>query len=400
MYVALDSNILLADPWLRSQKTRQLLDFVKKTQSKVLLHEVVEAEVRANFRRQCSDAIMKIEKDLSKAERYDIVGIPEFNGNKSLDVTLAKFDENFNNVLDNWITIRVPLNNTVLSEVIRRALERIPPCSGKGEEIRDAIIWLNLLEFCKKYDHKIAFISANTNEFADSNTEILRAELLEDIKNYEINLSYFKSLDYFLKKHAEPVAHITSEWIRARLDTDKVEHLISENQKSGAHISKISNYYKICKIEYRGRYIPIGEPNIYQIDVEFKDFYVWKFDDQHIEISLIFNAYIEADIDCELDASNITVATHHHHHHHHQFVPQGYSHLDTHSHSSITDFDDLYLRKHSHFYTSASHGPYSPNHISHMIRTFTCFAELGFRISAKVIGDELLLLDIEDVYNF
>ena len=70
-------------------------------------------------------------------------------------------------------------------EAVRRAIERVPPCSESSESIRDAIIWLDLLEACR-FPSKvgpITFVSENTTDFAGPNNSSLRAELVQDVQN-------------------------------------------------------------------------------------------------------------------------------------------------------------------------------------------------------------------------
>ena len=90
----------------------------------------------------------------------------------------------------------------------------------------------------------------------------------------------------------------------------------------------------------------LGKPYITSLQVEFEDVYVWKFDDQHIEAGLNFSVYVEADIECE-------------------------------RHYIYSDHEGYHSR----------------------FRTIPSYAELGFDISAEVVGEDISLLEIEDVYK-
>lgn len=344
MDVALDANILIADPWLRSQNMRVLLDFVRKTHSQILLHEIAEAEAHAHFKRHCLDAIKGVEGALREVRRYEIAGIPDFSGEESLASTLARYDENFKRVLHKNICRRLPLDNAVLSEVTRRAVERVPPCSHKGEGFRDTIIWLNLLDRCKRTNDEIAFISLNTADFAASDRVTLRPELQTDLESYGVYISYYPSLASFLKKLAEPVAHITKDWISARLDMEQVKTLVRQSLTS-----VFRSNYKIDSSEYKDYYEPYGNPYILDLEISFDDVYVWKFADQHIEVELSFYVNVEALIDCE----RIRIPA------------RSYYHEDE--------------------YPSS--------------KELECTAELGCDISAVAAGESLSLLEVEDTYS-
>jgi rRNA-processing protein FCF1 len=51
MDVILDTNILIADIWQKSQNFRFLMDFIKKTNSNIQIPSVVDVEINAFFSR-------------------------------------------------------------------------------------------------------------------------------------------------------------------------------------------------------------------------------------------------------------------------------------------------------------------------------------------------------------
>src|SRR5215217_819839 len=179
MNVALDADVLIADPWLGSQRMRALLDYVTKTRSYIVLHEVVELEVKAHHKRTFAEDARKVQTILTQVGRRGLMGLPEFDPDRVSDETFTAWERHFHDVLGPNVVYRVPSTGHHHEEAVSRAIERIPPCSNSGEGIRDAIIWLDLLEmsrFPSKIGH-IAFVSQNTSDFAGTDNSSLREEL-------------------------------------------------------------------------------------------------------------------------------------------------------------------------------------------------------------------------------
>ena len=119
-------------------------------------------------------------------------------------------------------TVRVErpaLDELILPEVVRRSTERVPPCDHAGKEVRDTIIWLSLLSYCRSLpaDAEVAFLTLNTKDFASADGTDLRIELAHDVAQLTQAVTFFPSLDAFNKVHAERVAYLTVEWIREKL---------------------------------------------------------------------------------------------------------------------------------------------------------------------------------------
>ena len=134
--IAIDANVLISDPWFRSLRMRALFDLVTKTGSYVMLHEVVEREVKAHFKRKYAAAVQKLQSSLKEAERLEVVGVPEFHRERVLANTYAKWERRFQEAFDSDKILRIPTGDHHYEEALRRAIERKPPCSSKGEGMR------------------------------------------------------------------------------------------------------------------------------------------------------------------------------------------------------------------------------------------------------------------------
>jgi len=296
MNVALDANVLIADPWLGSQRMRALLDYVTKTRSYIVLHEVVELEVKAHHKRTFAEDARKVQTILTQVGRRGLMGLPEFDQDRVSDETFTAWERHFHDVLGPNLVYRVPSTGHHYEEAVRRAIERVPPCSNSREGIRDAIIWLDLLEM-SRFPSKIgrvAFVSENTKDFAQADKRSLREELAQDLSKYEAEITYFSSLQRFLKAHVEPVGHITREWLMEHTYFGEIEEELRTRMAYGAY----NDSFHATGSLYADYYVPIGRPDITSVDVHLDDFYVWMFNDSHTEITFFVDAHVEADIEC------------------------------------------------------------------------------------------------------
>jgi hypothetical protein len=296
MNIALDSNIFIADPWFRSQSMRAFLDFLERTRSTCLLSEVVGAEVRGNARRRFSDAVQEIDTAIKKAQQNGVVDLPAFSRDSSFSATYSHWASSFEKVLDKH-SVGVTASRIAVSEAIRRAAERLAPCNEKGEGVRDAIIWLSLLDYCskKRKMRELVFISSNTKDFASQDRNSLRDDLKTDIEARCLKVRYFTSLDEFLKQYAEPMKHITPEWISEHFQLERASLLISRALTPRSVVGHLS----IDDPDSAERFIIVKALRVigFKLGPPF-DHYLWRFNDDHVEARLSVPVKVEAEVEC------------------------------------------------------------------------------------------------------
>ncbi|MBA2535385.1 MAG: DUF4935 domain-containing protein [Rubrobacter sp.] len=298
MDVALDSNVFIKDPWLNSQRTRALRDYLAKTPYRMVLSEVVEAEVRARRRREFDEKAGSAADSLAKARKAGVIGLLDFDPRDAVDITMNAWEARWGEFLDAASARRVGIRAEEAVEAARRAAFREAPCSPKGEGVRDALIWLALVADAADSEggsgeHGLAFISENTKDFAAPARRTLREELMGDVRGRGSRLAYYASLEDFLRERAEPVDHVTREWVLSRLGPSQLEALVREYLRSGgAH-----NAWRVKDAARRDIYEIAGEPDLKTVNLKLEDFYVWQFDDGHAELRMTLGAEVEAMID-------------------------------------------------------------------------------------------------------
>ena len=352
MDIFLDSNIIIADLWLRSQNMRLLADFVRKTQSRLLLHEIVVAEVESKVKRSIREHISNVEKALTDASKNSLSNLPSLDANKIYEETFRNWQFAFRCMFALDLTTVIKLDNSSLPEAIRRSVEKIKPCSEKGEEIRDTLIWLNALAYAKKRGVKrqYVFISSNTNEFAEADKKSLHPILQDDVNKYDLNLAYFTNLDSFVKVHAQPVVDISYNWIQDHIDSNEVVDLVRSYL-----IWRGSTLFRPSIKGYSGRYQIVGKPNVTYLDAIFEGFIVWQLSNQHIELRISFRTTSTAEVELRRMDGQL-------------------------SFFDLNEDDEEEMQKDA-------------------VYTVNTSAEFICDISARVANKELLLIDIEDVHR-
>ena len=218
MNVLLDTNILRSDPGTRSSRFEVLRDYLCRTQSRVLLPRLVFDEMRAVYSRELTDRAVRMAGATTSLaaflpHRTDLAASPSFNIEAEVQA-YAAYLLNQLGVSDQQL---LPLDARYLDDVVQRAIWRRRPCTDRGEELRDALLWLMLLDSAERApERRIAFVSANVKQFADE-LGALHPDLVTEATGRGVAISYYRSLEDFARQHASQVAFVTPEWIAARI---------------------------------------------------------------------------------------------------------------------------------------------------------------------------------------
>lgn len=222
--IILDTNIFRDDFLLKSGRFKVLFDYIKKTNSKIILPKIVYNELEALYKRELIDNNSRFKNARSVLGRMLINNnIPDYIIEIDAQVNAyLKYVKEVLNVSDKDI---VGYKDSYLEEVVRRASYRIKPCTDRGEETRDVLVWLTILDVAAiKSDQMLVFISKNIKEFAlDEN---LHPDLLKECNDRNVKIKYYNSLQKFVEDHASKIDYITPEWIKTSLDFNSINDRI------------------------------------------------------------------------------------------------------------------------------------------------------------------------------
>jgi PIN domain-containing protein len=290
MIFVLDTNIIQEDFLTQSGKFEILLDYLHKTKSKIVLPKIVYDELAANYEREISKRFNQFLR--AKGALASIMVNPKLS-----DTTLSISDEI--TAYLKHVKCRLGIKDeeifdykeSYLHDVLGRAIQRRPPCTDRGEEIRDAVLWHCILDIAQEAkDKTVMFISRNTKQFACT-TEALHPELIEEATRKGIIVRYFTSLDSFAKQQASQIDFITKEWLLEALDINDVLVAAEDLIQS---LTKVKLSQSLSEEEY-----PTGYINIRRVSLDVNEFYVYEMSDGSLRIEVLYKGEVEAE--CEIE---------------------------------------------------------------------------------------------------
>lgn len=292
MLIVIDSNVIRKSFSLKSDDFKNLFDFIKKTNSKIIITQIVYEEIMNLYKKELQKSYEGYEKNFSQVNALLVE--KQIPISIKIDEQVNKYKQYLLATLDFSEDEVVPYKADYLFEVTRRAINRIKPCSDKGEEFRDTILWLTLLDIIRSnIDEKVVFISHNIREFASEGkeTDELHKSLIKDLESLGGQLDYFNSLGNFIKNQSSKLSFITAEWLDNEVEIDMINIDVLNN------IEK--NDYWYLQDYAQDRYeLTHANININSIDLRIFDYYVYEKNDGTLYLELVLEG--ECEVECEV----------------------------------------------------------------------------------------------------
>lgn len=292
MNIIFDTNILRQDFRMKSAKFEAVLAYLRLTDSKIVLSDVVVREAVNLYKRELSTQIGEVRAIANRILRMNFDENTMVSVNCNLDTEVKAYESFLKKSKSKVDTLLLPTDGAYLDEILRRLIENIKPASEARREFRDIVIWLSIKEYLARNGGKeaVAFISANTKEFADESGCKLALELDEELSSANLKLIYFKSLEEFLKRHASKVDFITAEWIAANVSAKEIERVVYPVIARG---SRLLTYAEMKEPSFAGVMAVVGiNPNLY-------DYFVYDMHDDRIYLNLTYDAELELEIEID-----------------------------------------------------------------------------------------------------
>jgi predicted nucleic acid-binding protein len=225
MDIIIDSNIFISDFTLKSSNWEVLLDFVRKTESKIIIPQVILDEVCVEYKRVFLSLASDYEKITKKLHRHcSSCNFENIEKNKI---------EDYVSFLQKKIKIETfPYKNDFLPKICHRAINRIKPAKKDGKDFRDILIWLSIKEICIKGEHKqVVFISQNTTDFANNRNQ-LHEDLSSECRAEGIDVRYYTSIGTFvtefINQYSEKLNVYNKEWLESNLNFQEIEDQLKD----------------------------------------------------------------------------------------------------------------------------------------------------------------------------
>ncbi|MGZ4864491.1 MAG: PIN domain-containing protein [Halobacteriota archaeon] len=298
MIIVLDTNVIHSDFLMESGKFEILFDYVQKSQSKFVMPKVVYDELAATYERRLRD---RLEKFL-RAKDSLTAGLMQTQL-PYVELSTESEVSSYLNYLKNRLSVKdeefFDYKEAYLHDVMDRAIRRKRPCTDRGEEIRDAVLWRSVLDIAKEAPKKtVVFISENTKQFA-LGEGTLHPDLLKDCSEHGVTVEYFTSLDDFVEQHASIIDFINGDWLLASLDINRVLAEASEPIAVYAEYSldrKLSDSFHRYDEERSstGYFNPCGYGSL-----DVKKLYVYEMSDGSLRVEATLIAEVE--VECEIE---------------------------------------------------------------------------------------------------
>ena len=270
--VFLDSNAWHEDKRLTSTAFGSLCAYLKRTGCSIVLPNLVLEEVLGRYERELKEKCQKAFSAIRDVHRYLIdEGDPdeEFNFfvNRARQVQAFK---------DRLLKPAPGINTTLFDdskidvrEVYRRGINRRRPASHDGEELRDVILWLSVLEYTRASKDKVALVTRDKGFW---NGDVIHPEIAEDIATNSAEIFLHKDIESFNRANALSSAPLPATEIGKLLNVRALD------EKALGKVALILNSVETEKstVEYRSGLVEDArweDGTIYEVaeDVRFAE---------------------------------------------------------------------------------------------------------------------------------
>lgn len=316
MNIFLDTTVTFADPFLKGNYNRNLLNLAKNYKDITFyMSEVVYKETKRHFELNVKNHLQYLYKTKRTLQKYKPENIDCFTNaeHKIVEKTkelLNDFESFYNEMKEENLLYILSCPDYILPEIIDRSVSRIKPFKEKKSEFRDTVTWLTYVNYVEHNSlQDCYFITENVTDFFDKDKENLHEDLLSDTTKFKpfINLKKLVQEDEKIKSYIEEKEkkeRAISKWIdEQNIDEDFVLRYFEEPAINGL----FNQIYHLCadyissleSIKLDGVYYD-GEPNLDGIDItSIQDFNI-----HVIAEEIIISGELIIEASCEVQELN------------------------------------------------------------------------------------------------
>jgi hypothetical protein len=267
MDVILDSNVYLSDVRMESIRFKNLFDYLRRTKSSLVFPMLVVEETVSKYRSQLEAQTKKARKEVEQLNRLLIGKDDRIRIDIQSRYAVRQMRQKFR-APAKGVSVRFHAKTAEIdvSEVFMRGVKRRRPASDDGEELRDVIIWMIVLQFAKTENKPVAFISADNGFWADAE---VHEHIRSDIEGSKVDVSIFRTIDDFVKASAPAPTSVDSEAVSKFFDISTLSETILAATRKALPVGKLG-FRPIAMRNTRLQAPTLSAGTLYEIDADTK----------------------------------------------------------------------------------------------------------------------------------
>jgi len=282
MDIILDSNIYLSDVRMESIAFKNLFDYLRRTKSAIVMPRLLREEVLSKHwslieaqGKKVAQAISALNRLRTDATSKDYFRVPDKRTERRS--LMKKLRAPARHVA---VRFYPEVDGVDINDVFMRGVNRRRPANDNGEELRDVILWLIVLQYAAKEGKEVAFVTGDKGFWA---ADEAHDNILEDIEKRRLKVHIFHSIED-LVRHSAPQQRALSEDEAHRVfDIEQKYQEIRNRLEIGLRRERrrFSIFDEITSVVVRGAYFSDGIS--YDINTETR----------YLEIAYSIDAFAE-----------------------------------------------------------------------------------------------------------
>jgi PIN domain len=272
MEVILDSNTFLNHHKLSGPQFAELFAYLKRTGSNLVIPSVVLEEVSERYKDRLKSGLNAANRSWLSFAEIRMSPHPQFP-HIDFDEEVKKLQERLLNPSPGVKTLQYSdVSDIDVNEIARRGTKRLRPASQNGEELRDVILWLSVLQYARKSNLEVAFVSGDNGFRETKDKNDLHPELAMEVANAKLPVHFYRDIPSFLMSQSLGQETIEEDWLPKYVNSKNLAEQIAKAiskietnyglpagasierlEFSGGTAYKISAESRYVELQYRGR---------------------------------------------------------------------------------------------------------------------------------------------------
>lgn len=191
MKVVLDSNIIIADFWLKSTNFKIFFESAKKGFIKIYIPEIVLDEVFNKFHNRLIESKRIINSELNTFKKLSKKDLNKPINETTIKQSVDAYKKHLAQIVKDYSIEVLKYPRTKHKYVAHKAMHKLKPFNANEKGYRDCLIWENVKTLLTDYESTVSipelvFISNNYKDFATSEYE-LHHNLIEELEDEDFD---------------------------------------------------------------------------------------------------------------------------------------------------------------------------------------------------------------------